>query len=163
MSDGVRVGIIMGSDSDWPVMRQAAEICRDFGVSFETRVLSAHRTPVDVAEYSEGAVDRGLELIIAGAGKAAHLPGVVAASTPIPVIGVPIAASQLDGMDALLAIVQMPGGVPVATVGIGGAKNAGLLAMQILSVGDPEIASKFRIYKRELAAESRARTLPPLD
>lgn len=157
------VGIIMGSDSDWPVMKKAAEVCRDFGVPFETRVLSAHRTPVDVAEYSESAIERGLQVIIAGAGKAAHLAGVVAASTPLPIIGVPVPATQLDGMDALLAMVQMPSGVPVATVAIGGAKNAGLLAMQILATGDAEIRQKFVLYKSDLAAQSRGRTLPALD
>lgn len=162
VTENVRVGIIMGSDSDWPIMEATAKVCRDFGVTYETRVLSAHRTPTDVAEYAESAVDRGLEIIIAGAGKAAHLPGVVAASTPLPVIGVPIPGSQLDGMDALLAIVQMPSGVPVATVAIGGGKNAGLLAMQMLSLGDPDIREKFAVFKAQLAEHSRKRKLPDL-
>ena len=159
----VRVGILMGSDSDWPVMKAAAAVCRDFGVGCETKVLSAHRTPVDVAEYAESAVERGLEVIIAGAGKAAHLPGVVAAFTPLPVIGVPVPASQLDGLDALLAIVQMPSGVPVASVAIGGAKNAGLLAMQMMSLGDADLREKYVAFKADLAVKSRSRTLPPLE
>ena len=159
----VRVGILMGSDSDWPVTKAAAAVCRDFGVGCEAKVLSAHRTPVDVAEYAESAVERGIEVIIAGAGKAAHLPGVVAAFTPLPVIGVPVPASQLDGLDALLAIVQMPSGVPVASVAIGGAKNAGLLAMQMMSLGDNELREKYVAFKADLAVKSRSRTLPPLE
>ena len=159
----IRVGIIMGSDSDWPVMKAAAAVCRDFGIGYETKVLSAHRTPVDVAEYAESAIDRGLEVIIAGAGKAAHLPGVCAAFTPLPIIGVPVPATQLDGLDALLAIVQMPSGVPVASVAIGGAKNAGLLAMQMMSLGDPQIREKYIAFKAELAVKSRSRTLPELE
>ena len=163
MGSKVRVGILMGSDSDWPVMKAAAQVCRDFGVGYEANVMSAHRTPVDVAEYAESAVERGLEVIIAGAGKAAHLPGVVAAFTPLPVIGVPVPATQLDGLDALLAIVQMPSGVPVASVAIGGAKNAGLLAMQIISVGDTDVREKFVAFKAELAEKSRSRVLPALE
>ena len=159
----VRVGILMGSDSDWPVMKAAAAVCRDFGVGYEAKVLSAHRTPVDVAEYAESAVERGLEVIIAGAGKAAHLPGVVAAFTPLPVVGVPVPATQLDGLDALLAIVQMPSGVPVASVAIGGAKNAGLLAMQMMSLGDAELREKYVAFKADLAVKSRSRTLPALE
>jgi 5-(carboxyamino)imidazole ribonucleotide mutase len=161
--ENIRVGIIMGSDSDWPVMKAAAAVCRDFGVGFETKVLSAHRTPHDVAEYAESAIDRGLEVIIAGAGKAAHLPGVVAAFTPLPIIGVPVPATQLDGLDALLAIVQMPSGVPVAAVAIGGAKNAGLLAMQMMSLGDPTLREKYIVFKSDLAVKSRSRTLPALE
>jgi 5-(carboxyamino)imidazole ribonucleotide mutase len=162
MSERPLVGIIMGSDSDWPVMKAAAQICREFEVPFETRVLSAHRTPDDVAEYAATARERGLRVVIAGAGKAAHLPGVVAASTPLPVIGVPIPASQLDGLDALLAIVQMPSGVPVATVAIGGAKNAALLAMQMMALGDAALMDRYVQYKRDLAQASRSRTLPEL-
>ena len=157
-----RIGILMGSDSDWPVMKAAAEICREFGVPFEARVMSAHRTPEDVADYSRSARARGLEVLIAGAGKAAHLAGAVAASSPLPVIGVPVPATQLDGMDALLATVQMPSGVPVATVAIGGAKNAGLLAIQMLAIGDPGLADAFAGYKVKLAEASRAKRLPDL-
>ena len=152
----------MGSDSDWPVMKAAAEVFRDFGVPFEAKVMSAHRTPEDVAEYSRSARSRGLEVLIAGAGKAAHLAGAVAASSPLPVIGVPVPATQLDGMDALLATVQMPSGVPVATVAIGGAKNAGLLAIQMLAIGDAGLADAFAGYKVKLAEASRAKRLPEL-
>lgn len=157
------VGILMGSDSDWPVMKAAARVCEDFGVPWEARVLSAHRTPHDCAAYAEGARARGLRVIIAGAGKAAHLAGVVAAHTPLPVIGVPCPATQLDGLDALLAMVQMPSGVPVATVAIGGGKNAGLLAMQLLGLADEALMDRFAAYKGELAEQGRAKTLPPLD
>lgn len=160
--DTPRIGILMGSDSDWPVMKAAAEICREFGVAYEARVMSAHRTPEDVADFARSARSRGLEVLIAGAGKAAHLAGAVAASSPLPVIGVPVPATQLDGMDALLATVQMPSGVPVATVAIGGAKNAGLLAIQMLAIGDAGLADAFAGYKVKLAEASRAKRLPAL-
>ncbi|MDP9371005.1 MAG: 5-(carboxyamino)imidazole ribonucleotide mutase [Chloroflexota bacterium] len=151
------VGIIMGSDSDLPTMREAAAICDRFGVPYELRVVSAHRTPRDMADYAEGAHARGLKVIVAGAGGAAHLPGMVAAHTPLPVIGVPVKGRSLDGLDSLLSIVQMPSGVPVATVAIGGAANAGLLAVQILAVHDPTLLAKVLAYKEELAAASRAK------
>jgi 5-(carboxyamino)imidazole ribonucleotide mutase len=157
------VGILMGSTSDWPIMAEAARACRHFGVPWEARVLSAHRTPKDCAEYSEGARARGLRVLIAGAGKAAHLAGVVAAHTPLPVIGVPCPVGHLDGLDALLAMVQMPSGVPVATVAIGGGKNAGLLAVQMLALADPALMERVVAYKAELAAAGRAATLPELD
>ena len=151
------VGILMGSDSDWPTMKAAADVCAEFGIPCEAQVMSAHRTPADVAEYSSGAVGRGLRVIIGGAGGAAHLAGVIASFTPLPVIGVPIESKSLKGLDSLLAIVQMPAGVPVATVGIGNAKNAGLLAVQILAVGNPELLQKMVDFKTRLAEESRAK------
>ncbi len=153
------VGIIMGSDSDWPVMEAAATALDEFDISHEERVLSAHRMPDETLEYSRAAASRGLRVIVAGAGGAAHLPGVVAAVTPLPVIGVPIPLKQLDGMDSLLSIVQMPSGVPVATVSIGGAKNAGLLAARILGAGGDEDASAIRarieVFQEELAQAAR--------
>jgi 5-(carboxyamino)imidazole ribonucleotide mutase len=152
-----RVGILMGSDSDLEIMRAAAAVCEEFGVSCEMRVLSAHRTPRDTAEYAETAQQRGIEVIIAGAGGAAHLPGVVAASTTLPVIGVPILSKSLNGMDSLLSIVQMPPGVPVATVGIGAGRNAGLLAIQILATRDESLRAALGQFKQRLAAESRAK------
>lgn len=142
------VGIAMGSESDLPTMRAAADVLRDFDVPFETRVLSAHRTPDRMTDYARSARERGLRVIIAGAGGAAHLPGMIAASTTLPVIGVPVQTKSLKGLDSLLSIVQMPGGVPVATVAIGGAKNAGLLAVQILATTDLALAdalAEFRI------------------
>jgi 5-(carboxyamino)imidazole ribonucleotide mutase len=151
------VGILMGSDSDWPTMKAAADVCAEFGVASEAKVISAHRTPRDLEQYVSGAFERGLRVIIAGAGGAAHLPGVTAAFTTLPVIGVPISGKVLDGMDSLLSIVQMPPGVPVATVGVNAAKNAGLLAMQILGVADAEIQKKLVAYKTKLAEESRAK------
>ncbi len=151
------VGILMGSDSDWPTMKLAAEACAEFGVETEAHVMSAHRTPDDVAKYARTAHERGVRVVIAGAGGAAHLPGVVAAFTPLPVIGVPIESKALKGLDSLLAIVQMPSGVPVATVAVGGARNAGLLAVQILAVGDPKLQSKYIEFKARLAEESRAK------
>lgn len=151
------VGIVMGSDSDLPVMRAAAEICAQFGVAHEVRIVSAHRTPDDMAEYGRTAHTRGLRVLIAGAGGAAHLPGMLAAHTPLPVIGVPVPSEQLRGLDSLLSIVQMPGGVPVATVAIGNARNAGLLAVQILATHDPELLARVLAYKAELAAASRAK------
>ncbi|OZC04602.1 5-(carboxyamino)imidazole ribonucleotide mutase [Rubricoccus marinus] len=140
----------MGSESDWPTMEAAAEILTQFDVPFECRVLSAHRTPEAMTGYALLARERGLKTIIAGAGGAAHLPGMIAASTTLPVIGVPVQTRALDGMDSLLSIVQMPGGVPVATVAIGGAKNAGLLAVQILATADEPLATRLDAYKREL-------------
>lgn len=147
------VGIAMGSQSDWPVMEAAAEVLAHFGVPFETRVLSAHRTPQAMTDYAETALARGIRVIIAGAGGAAHLPGMIAASTPLPVIGVPVPTRHLQGMDSLLSIVQMPGGVPVATVAIGGAKNAGLLAVQILATHDADLLAQVQAYKAALIAK----------
>lgn len=150
------VGILMGSDTDLPVMRQAAEVLEQFGVPWEMHVISAHRTPFDAIEYSRTAYERGLRVIIAGAGAAAHLPGVLAAVTTLPVIGVPC-ESKLQGLDSLLSIVQMPSGVPVATVAIGGARNAGLLAVQILATSDANLQQKLADYKQQLAEQSRAK------
>jgi len=157
LSTQAEIGILMGSDSDWPTMKAAADVCTEFGLAYEVRVISAHRTPQDLERYAGGAHKRGLCVIIAGAGGAAHLPGVTAAFTPLPVIGVPIGGKFLQGMDALFSIVQMPGGVPVATVAIGGARNAGLLAVQILAVRNPELRQKYLEFKARLAAESRAK------
>ena len=147
----------MGSDSDWPTMKAAAETCAEFGVAAEAHVMSAHRTPDDVAEYARTAHTRGLRVLIAGAGGAAHLAGVVAAHTPLPVIGVPIESKSLKGLDSLLSIVQMPSGVPVATVAIGAARNAGLLAVQILAASDAALRKKYLKFKAGLARESRAK------
>lgn len=157
------IGIVMGSDSDWPTMSAAAEVCREFGVAYEARVVSAHRTPADMAEYGQTAHTRGVKVIIAGAGGAAHLPGMLAAFSPLPVIGVPVQSKALNGLDSLLSIVQMPSGVPVATVAIGAGKNAGLLAVQILAAHDPALLEQVIAYKNRLAEESRAKTLPTLD
>ncbi len=151
------VGILMGSDSDWPIMKAAADVCAEFGVPCNVRVISAHRTPQDLARYASAAHKHGIRVLIAGAGGAAHLPGVTAAYTPLPVIGVPISGKDLKGMDALLSMVQMPSGIPVATVAIGGARNAGLLAMKILGVADPKIQAKVLDFKKRLAEESRAK------
>ncbi|HYE30218.1 MAG TPA: 5-(carboxyamino)imidazole ribonucleotide mutase [Methylomirabilota bacterium] len=151
------VGIIMGSDSDWPTMQLAAQACAEFGVAYEARVVSAHRTPMDMARYARTAHIRGLKVIIAGAGGAAHLPGMVASHTPLPVIGVPVESKALKGMDSLLSIVQMPSGVPVATVAIGGGRNAGLLAVQILAAHDDKLRGLMVKYKAALATESRAK------
>ena len=148
------IGIIMGSDSDLPVMQEAANICKLFGISYEIKVISAHRTPHYAAKYSQGASKRGLKVIIAGAGEAAHLAGVTASMTTLPVIGVPIHSKTLDGLDSLLSTVQMPPGVPVATVGVGAAKNAGLLAVQILAAGSKQLSKKMLEYKKKLASES---------
>ena len=148
------VGIVMGSDSDWPVMGAAAEALEEFGVGYEADVVSAHRMPREMIAYGSGAADRGLRVIIAGAGGAAHLPGMLAAVTVLPVIGVPVPLKQLDGLDSLLSIAQMPAGVPVATVAVGGARNAGLLAVRILAVGDDGLRrrmSQFQDGLRELA------------
>ena len=144
MSDRPRVGVIMGSDSDWSVMSVAAEVLAEFDVPHEVRVVSAHRTPRQMLDYAGAAAVRGLRVIIAGAGGAAHLPGMVAAMTPLPVIGVPVPLRYLDGMDSLLSIVQMPAGVPVATVSVGGARNAGLLAARILGAGEGAEAQRLR-------------------
>jgi 5-(carboxyamino)imidazole ribonucleotide mutase len=149
---GVPVGVIMGSDSDWPTMSAAAEALDEFGVGYEIRVVSAHRTPAAMLEYATGAAGRGLRVIIAGAGGAAHLPGMVASATPLPVIGVPVPLRHLDGLDSLLSIVQMPAGVPVATVSIGGARNAGLLAVRVLAASDPELRDRMAGFQAELAA-----------
>jgi 5-(carboxyamino)imidazole ribonucleotide mutase len=151
------VGIIMGSDSDWPTMKAAAEACAEFGIPHEARVISAHRTPNDLERYASTAQARGLRVIIAGAGGAAHLPGVTAAFTTLPVIGVPIETKALKGLDSLLSIVQMPSGIPVATVAIGGARNAGLLAVQIMAVGDAALRKQLLAFKERLAQESRAK------
>lgn len=151
------IGIIMGSDSDWPTMEPAHQICLEFGVPCLVQVLSAHRTPDDMARFAKTAQRRGLQVLIAGAGGAAHLPGMVASHTILPVIGVPVESKALKGLDSLLSMVQMPGGIPVATVAIGGARNAGLLAIAILSLGDPPMQSKLFQFRRRLAAESRAK------
>ncbi|AMO60441.1 phosphoribosylaminoimidazole carboxylase catalytic subunit purE [Mycolicibacterium phlei] len=145
-----RVGLIMGSDSDWSVMEEAALALAEFDVPFEVGVVSAHRTPVRMIEYAQNAADRGIEVIIAGAGGAAHLPGMVASATPLPVIGVPVPLARLDGLDSLLSIVQMPAGVPVATVSIGGARNAGLLAVRILAAADRELRERMVRFQADL-------------
>ncbi|MEH0933888.1 5-(carboxyamino)imidazole ribonucleotide mutase [Micromonospora psammae] len=153
------VGLIMGSDSDWPVMKAAAEALDEFAVPYEVAVISAHRTPVKMIEYGRDAADRGLKVIIAGAGGAAALPGMVASVTPLPVIGVPVPLKHLDGMDSLLSIVQMPAGVPVATVSIGNARNAGLLAVRILAASDPALLERMTAFQaslEELVAEKDA-------
>ena len=147
----------MGSDSDWPTMEAAVKVCGEFEVPCEVQVVSAHRTPDDMARYAKSAHRRGLRVIIAGAGGAAHLPGMVASHTPLPVIGVPVESKCLKGLDSLLSIVQMPGGIPVATVAIGGAHNAGLLALSILASSDPVLQAKVIRFKQNLAAESRRR------
>lgn len=152
-----RVGVIMGSDSDWTVMQDAAMALTEFGVAHEVRVVSAHRTPAVMFDYAGRAADRGLQVIIAGAGGAAHLPGMVASATPLPVIGVPVPLARLDGLDSLLSIVQMPAGVPVATVSIGGARNAGLLAVRMLGCSDPELRDRILAFQEELAHSVRAK------
>jgi 5-(carboxyamino)imidazole ribonucleotide mutase len=149
------IAIVMGSDSDLPTMMGASRVCDEFDIPYEMRILSAHRTPVDMAEYAEEAHVRGIKVIIAGAGGAAHLPGMIAAHSPLPVIGVPISTEALSGLDSLLSIVQMPSGVPVATVAIGGAKNAALLAMEILGTSDGKILKRMISYKQNAAEESR--------
>ncbi|MGO8938887.1 MAG: 5-(carboxyamino)imidazole ribonucleotide mutase [Mycobacterium sp.] len=152
-----RVGVIMGSDSDWSVMQDAAQALAEFDVPTEVRVVSAHRTPAVMFDYARGAADRGIEVIIAGAGGAAHLPGMVAAATPLPVIGVPVPLARLDGLDSLLSIVQMPAGVPVATVSIGGARNAGLLAVRILGSSDAQLRARIVAFQDQLAEAVRAK------
>ena len=157
MAKQARVAVIMGSDSDWSVMADAAEALAEFDIPTEVRVVSAHRTPQAMFDYARGAADRGIEVIIAGAGGAAHLPGMVAAATPLPVIGVPVPLARLDGLDSLLSIVQMPAGVPVATVSIGGARNAGLLAVRILAAADPGLRDKMTAFQDQLAATAHAK------
>ena len=152
-----RVGVIMGSDSDWPVMAAAAEALAEFDVPFEVGVVSAHRTPGRMLEYARGAAGRGIAVVIAGAGGAAHLPGMVASATTLPVIGVPVPLAGLDGMDSLLSIVQMPAGVPVATVSIGGARNAGLLAVRILGSSDAELRTRMERFQQSLEAQVTAK------
>ena len=144
------VGIIMGSQSDWETMRHAASILDELGITHDAKVVSAHRTPQRLYDYATGAKSRGVKVIIAGAGGAAHLPGMVAAATPLPVIGVPVPLARLDGLDSLLSIVQMPAGVPVATVAVGGARNAGLLAVRMLAVADPQLLARMREFQAEL-------------
>lgn len=148
------VGIVMGSDSDWPVMEEAAKALGEFGVAYEADVVSAHRMPREMIAYGEDAADRGLKAIIAGAGGAAHLPGMLASVTTLPVIGVPVPLKYLDGMDSLLSIVQMPAGVPVATVSVGGARNAGLLAVRMLAAYDGELRDKMRDFQQDLNAQA---------
>ena len=152
-----RVGVIMGSDSDWSVMADAAQALAEFDIPIEVRVVSAHRTPALMFDYARRAADRGIEVIIAGAGGAAHLPGMVASATPLPVIGVPVPLARLDGLDSLLSIVQMPAGVPVATVSIAGARNAGLLAVRILGSSDPGLRARIVAFQDRLADTVRAK------
>ena len=158
------VGIIMGSNSDWEVMQHAANILKDFGVPYEAQVVSAHRTPDRMFEYAETAIERGLKCIIAGAGGAAHLPGMIAAKTILPVLGVPVASKQLQGLDSLLSIVQMPKGIPVATFAIGeaGAANAGLFAIALLALSDPTMAEQLEAFRKMQAEKVKAMTLPKL-
>lgn len=161
MSENPVVGIVMGSDSDWPVMEAAADALAEFGVPVEVDVVSAHRMPVEMIDYGRTAAERGLRVIVAGAGGAAHLPGMLAAVTPLPVIGVPVPLRHLDGMDSLLSIVQMPAGVPVATVSVGGARNAGLLAARILAAGTDDDAARLRdkmvAFQTDLGDQARAK------
>src|ERR1700757_5294383 len=152
MAERPRVGVIMGSDSDWSVMADAAAALAEFDIPTEVRVVSAHRTPAVMFDYARGAAERGIEVIIAGAGGAAHLPGMVASATPLPVIGVPVPLAKLDGLDSLLSFVQMPAGVPVATVSIGGARNAGLLAVRILGSADPDLRKRIGAFQEQLGA-----------
>jgi 5-(carboxyamino)imidazole ribonucleotide mutase len=156
-SAGPVVGVIMGSDSDWSVMVAAADALREFDVAFEAHVVSAHRMPLDMAAYAQDAAGRGIKVIIAGAGGAAHLPGMIASLTTLPVIGVPVPLKYLDGMDSLLSIVQMPAGVPVATVSIGGARNAGLLAVRVLASSEPALATRMASYQQELRKTAQAK------
>ncbi len=155
MSDSARVGIVMGSDSDWPVMKAAAEALAEFDIAYEADVVSAHRMPEEMLAYGREAAGRGLSVIVAGAGGAAHLPGMLAAVTPLPVIGVPVPLKNLDGLDSLLSIVQMPAGVPVATVAVGGARNAGLLAVRILGATDPALQERMRAFQAELRSTAQ--------
>ena len=157
MSDVKDVAIIMGSDSDWPVMEEAAKVLDSLGISYEADVVSAHRMPLEMVEFSQKAKAKGFKVIIAGAGGAAHLPGMVASLTPLPVIGVPVPLKNLDGMDSLLSIVQMPAGIPVATVGVGNAKNAGILAARILGVSDSAISAKVEAALKEINEEAKAK------
>jgi len=160
MSEQPQVGIVMGSDSDWPTMAAAASALEEFGVPYETGVVSAHRMPAEMLAYGREAHTRGLRVIVAGAGGAAHLPGMLAAMTPLPVIGVPVALAHLEGLDSLLSIVQMPAGVPVATVAIGNARNAGLLAVRILAASDERLREAMLAFQATLADTTRAKTLP---
>ena len=157
VAENPRVGVIMGSDSDWSVMADAAAALAEFDIPTEVRVVSAHRTPAVMFDYARGAADRGIEVIIAGAGGAAHLPGMVASATPLPVIGVPVPLARLEGLDSLLSIVQMPAGVPVATVSIGGARNAGLLAVRILGSSDAALRTRILAFQDQLAETVRAK------
>lgn len=157
MTNDPRVGLIMGSDSDWPVMEAAAEALAEFDIPFEVGVVSAHRTPGRMLDYARTAADRGIEVIIAGAGGAAHLPGMVASATALPVIGVPVPLAKLDGMDSLLSIVQMPAGVPVACVSIGGARNAGLLAVRMLGSADPALRARMEEFQADLERQVLAK------
>jgi len=157
MSEAPHVGIVMGSDSDWPTMEAAALALAEFDVPYEADVVSAHRMPDEMLAYGRDAHRRGLKVIIAGAGGAAHLPGMLAAVTPLPVIGVPVALKYMDGMDSLLSIVQMPAGVPVATVAVGNARNAGLLAVRILAASDPDLIEKMLKFQAQLADTARAK------
>lgn len=157
MTDGPTVGIVMGSDSDWPTMQAAAQVLAEFGVPHEADVVSAHRMPEEMIRYGRDAHERGLRVIIAGAGGAAHLPGMLAAVTPLPVIGVPVPLQHLDGLDSLLSIVQMPAGVPVATVAVGNARNAGLLAVRILATGDPALRERMVAFQEELRLSAAAK------
>ncbi|MFZ1519434.1 MAG: 5-(carboxyamino)imidazole ribonucleotide mutase [Ignavibacteriaceae bacterium] len=154
MKNNIQVGILMGSDSDLSIMKEASDILNEFGISNEMKIISAHRSPHLLSEYASNAHKNGMKVIIAGAGAAAHLPGVTAAFTPLPIIGVPIKSKSLDGLDSLLSIVQMPSGVPVATVAINGAKNAGILAAQILATSDDQMMEKILVYKTKLSVES---------
>lgn len=157
MTEKPLVGILMGSDSDWPIMEAAGQALAEFGIAYEADVISAHRMPDETLAYARSAVDRGLRVIIAGAGGAAHLPGVLAALTTLPVVGVPIPLKQLDGLDSLLSIVQMPAGIPVATVGVGNARNAGLLAVRILAAGDAELTSKIVAFSDAMRESVKAK------
>jgi 5-(carboxyamino)imidazole ribonucleotide mutase len=156
MTDAPVVAVVMGSSSDLPVMQGAVEVLERFGVPHEVRVVSAHRTPREMLAFGQEAAGRGLRVLVAGAGGAAHLPGMLASVTTLPVIGVPVALSQLDGLDSLLSIVQMPRGVPVATMAVNGARNAGLLAVRILSIGDPALTGKMEAFQEEIASDARA-------
>ncbi len=157
ISDAPVVGVVMGSDSDWPVMRAAAEALDEFGVPYEADVVSAHRMPREMIAYGEQAAGRGIQVIIAGAGGAAHLPGMLASVTPLPVIGVPVPLKHLEGLDSLLSIVQMPAGIPVATVAVGGARNAGLLAVRILAVADGALRARMTEFQAALTAQAQAK------
>src|SRR5215217_6244361 len=157
MADAPSVGIVMGSDSDWPVMAATAEVLKEFDVAYEADVVSAHRMPEEMLAYGREAADRGLSVVIAGAGGAAHLPGMVASMTPVPVIGVPVPLKHLDGMDSLLSIVQMPAGIPVATVSIAGARNAGLLAVRMLAIADDALRTRMEEFLLQLRADVVAR------
>jgi 5-(carboxyamino)imidazole ribonucleotide mutase len=156
-SDSPLVGVVMGSDSDWPVMQAAAEAIDEFQVPYEADVVSAHRMPREMIAYGEQAADRGIRVIIAGAGGAAHLPGMLASVTPLPVIGVPVPLKHLEGLDSLLSIVQMPAGIPVATVAVGGARNAGLLAIRILAASDEELRARMVEFQTRLTAQAQAK------